>query len=396
MKYQIAHTFDPKSGRHTVNGFHSVLHCHHYTVLTTQLAFDAKHFAGEKLLLETAENTFFNVLGDYFAKNNITNTTDMLSIAEDYWRTIGMGIIKFTNKGALTAEMDYSHIDEGWLKKCGGSDRPVNLFSAGLVSAVAALINNKTTGSFSVNETKSLAMGDDVSAFEVLANPQAQKISPIKKITHNTPETTLSLSLPTHVDRLKVIAELSKIKVTGNEQGMIPLFGVYLQQLPIDFWNTFAQRLITSVSPDMIETAEYLLRNCAHECGYHTGYGIITSTLWNEIIKPMIKDVPADILHGALAVFAAWGWALCEITELKPNEKMIVRAYNYYESDVQATRPAAYMIQGVSAAFMDLAYGGKYDVTGKTGMKTFECRQTKGIEIGDPYGEFVVTRCRRG
>lgn len=54
--------------------------------------------------------------------------------------------------------------------------------------------------------------------------------------------------------------------------------------------------------------------------------------------------------------------------------------------------PCAYMIQGVSAAFMDLAYGGPYDPTGKTGLRTFMCKQTKGIECGDDYGEFVVTK----
>ena len=85
-----------------------------------------------------------------------------------------------------------------------------------------------------------------------------------------------------------------------------------------------------------------------------------------------------------------------EVIEIVPNEKMIVRAYNYYESDVMlygtASRPSAYMIRGVCGAFMDLGYGGDYDPTGNTGIYTFKCEQTKGIEIGDDYGEFLVTR----
>ena len=48
--------------------------------------------------------------------------------------------------------------------------------------------------------------------------------------------------------------------------------------------------------------------------------------------------------------------------------------------------------RGVCVAFMDLAYGGDYDPTGKTGLRTFQCEQTKGIECGDEYGEFVVTK----
>ncbi len=102
------------------------------------------------------------------------------------------------------------------------------------------------------------------------------------------------------------------------------------------------------------------------------------------------------MLHGAFAVFTAWGWAKSEIVELVPGERMVVRAYDYYESDVvsygASSKPSAYMIRGVAAAFMDLAYGGPYDATGKTGLRTFQCVQSKGIECGDEYGEFIVTK----
>lgn len=198
------------------------------------------------------------------------------------------------------------------------------------------------------------------------------------------------------IDRKLIIEEMSKVKVQGNEEGMIPAFGVYVQQLPGDFWNGFARRIVNSVPKDLVDVAESLLVNAAHECGYHTGYGIITSDEWNAVVAPMIEKVPEDILHGAFAVFTAWGWAKCEIIEIVPNEKMVVRAYDYYESDVmlygKAKRPSAYMIQGVAAAFMDLAYGGDYDPTGEKGMRTFKCVQTKGIEVGDDYGEFVITK----
>ena len=74
---------------------------------------------------------------------------------------------------------------------------------------------------------------------------------------------------------------------------------------------------------------------------------------------------------------------------------MVVRAYDYYEADVvkygKAEKMSAYMIAGVSAAFMELAYAGKYDPAGKP-IGTFTCKQVKGIECGDTYGEFVVTK----
>jgi hypothetical protein len=188
---------------------------------------------------------------------------------------------------------------------------------------------------------------------------------------------------------------MSKIQVVGNQQGLIPGFGVFVNQMPAKFWNGFAERLTRGVGTDMIDAAEWLLVNAAHECGYHTGYGIITSEEWKAVVGPMVKGTE-DVLHGAFAVFTAWGWAKSEVTKLIPGQEMVVRAYDYYEQDVvsygQSQRPRAYMIRGVAAAFMDLGYGGNYDATGKTGLRTFQCTQTKGIECGDEYGEFVVTR----
>lgn len=194
------------------------------------------------------------------------------------------------------------------------------------------------------------------------------------------------------IDRKKIIESLSQIELTGNEDGLIPGFGVYVNQLPAAFWNNFAEKLTRQVPEELLEAAEYLLYNAANECGYHTGYGIITSEEWKAVVEPMIEKVPEDILHGAFAVFTAWGWAKSEIVELIPGEKMVVRAYDYYESDVvrygKSEKMSAYMVRGVAAAFMDLAYGEAYP----NGLGKFQCSQVKGIECGDDYGEFIVTK----
>ncbi|MBN1942466.1 MAG: hypothetical protein JW849_04140 [Phycisphaerae bacterium] len=195
------------------------------------------------------------------------------------------------------------------------------------------------------------------------------------------------------IDRKRIISEMSKICAVGNEEGLIPAFNVFVTQLPASFWNGFAERLTRRVSSDMLPAAEYLLFNAARSCGYHTGFGIITSDEWKAVVGPMVEKVPDDVLHGAYAVFTAWGWAKSEVIEIVPNEKMVVRAYDYYESDVveygQSAKLSAYMIRGVSAAFMALAYGGDYQPKGGP-EEAWECDQTKGIECGDEYGEFVV------
>ena len=197
------------------------------------------------------------------------------------------------------------------------------------------------------------------------------------------------------IDRKKIIDQMSQLEIIPDKKGFIEGYNVYVNQLPAKFWNTFAERLTSKASVDTLEAKEYLLYNAAHECGYHTGFGIITCDEWNAIVQPMVEKIPEDILHGAYAVFTAWGWANSEIVELVPGTKMVVRAYDYYESDIvkfgSSQKFSAYMISGVSAAFMELAYAGAYDPNGKA-IGTFECKQVKGIECGDAYGEFVVTK----
>ncbi len=170
LEFEIEHKFDAKNSRHFLNGFCTVLHCHHFATLYTQLADDAKDFHGERLLKEASEDTFFHVLSEYFCANNITAVDDIVSISEQYWKAVGMGLIRFTAVGpfAAAAEMEYSHVDEGWLKKWGSREEPVNFITSGFVAAVASLCNGKPPRAYQVREIQSLVRGDAVSAFKAV------------------------------------------------------------------------------------------------------------------------------------------------------------------------------------------------------------------------------------
>ena len=195
------------------------------------------------------------------------------------------------------------------------------------------------------------------------------------------------------VNREIAIKELSKIKIEGDNTGLIPAFGVLINQLPARFWNIFSVKILKEAGDELYTEAAGLLENAAAECGYHTGWGIINSEEFKAVIGPMIEKKPEDILHGAYAVFTAWGWANSEIIELIPGEKMVIRAYDYYEIDaLDSFTPKygfAYLIKGVSRAFMDIAYG---DNPYPNGFGKYKCEQVKAIELGDKYGEFIVTK----
>ena len=190
------------------------------------------------------------------------------------------------------------------------------------------------------------------------------------------------------VMRDQVVKSLVEVEAKANEDGLIPAFNVLVNQLPTDFWNTVAERMMAIAPPERKAEMEKALVRCAYECGYHTGYGIITSPEFDSVVTPMVTEGAKDVLRGAYAVFTAWGWAKSGIVQLKEGERMVIRAVDYYEADGGGEGPRAFMIRGVSSAFMELAYADPYP----NGMDTFTCDQTRGMEVGDPHGEFVVTK----
>jgi hypothetical protein len=188
--------------------------------------------------------------------------------------------------------------------------------------------------------------------------------------------------------RDQVVEQLVGIEARPNDDGLIPAFNVLVNQLPSTFWNTVAERMMALAPPEREDDMEAALVKCAYECGYHTGYGIITSPEFESVVMPMVTDGAKDVLRGAYAVFTAWGWAKSGIVQIKEGQRMTVRAVDYYEADSGGKGPRAYMIRGVSSAFFELAYADPYP----DGMDTFTCEQTRGIEVGDQFGEFVVTK----
>jgi hypothetical protein len=190
------------------------------------------------------------------------------------------------------------------------------------------------------------------------------------------------------VKRESVVQDLAGLTVRGDLDGLIPGFNVLVNQLPVAFWNVFAQRMMAAAGAERKDEVEQALIRCAYECGYHTGYGIITSDEFKSVVEPMVTEGAKDVLRGAYAVFTAWGWAKSGIAQIKEGEQMTIRAVDYYEADGERGDLRAFMIRGVSAAFFELAFAAPYP----DGMDTFQCVQTKGIECGDPFGEFVVTK----
>jgi hypothetical protein len=160
MSINVNFTFDESTYRHYMNGHASVLHCHHYMCLTVKLAEDMEKIGGTTILAETAEDSIRPLFDDYFKSENIAESSDRFRIGEEYFAVMGLGKISVNgNVDGGEVKLLHSHVDEGWLKKWGKSDKPVNHFSRGYAAALFAATFTKAPRSYVVSEETSIAMG---------------------------------------------------------------------------------------------------------------------------------------------------------------------------------------------------------------------------------------------
>jgi hypothetical protein len=170
MSLQINHTFDDKSYRHYTNGFLTVMHCHHYMTLATQLAEDFADLGGQRILAESAEDSVRPMLDDYIQKNNIGDPTERLKVGREYYGAMGMGLMEATGEAAGgTVILKRSHIDQGWIMKWGQRQSPMNYWTRGYISAMFGAAFNKPPRSYEVTEPEGMVTGAAHSTFLVKA-----------------------------------------------------------------------------------------------------------------------------------------------------------------------------------------------------------------------------------
>ena len=161
--------FDADRCRQYLNDELTVFHCHHYTTLFTQLADDAESLEGRKHLREAAAESMLAVLQRYCSSHNITAPADKIDIAQQYYAYVGLGKVRI-DLAANSAEMEHSHVDEGWIQRWGKRDKPVNYIGQGFLAAAFALAHGEASSAFAVDETQSLVAGAATSKFSIHRN----------------------------------------------------------------------------------------------------------------------------------------------------------------------------------------------------------------------------------
>lgn len=193
------------------------------------------------------------------------------------------------------------------------------------------------------------------------------------------------------IDTEKIVNTVMYGSRIREEKGIIPLFGVYLSMISVDYYNRVSFGFERTMA-DKVK-AEKLLVAAAQECGYATFQGIKSSREWDEVVKPMIERTE-DQIECLISIAIAFGWGDLAVHELIPGEKLVIHAKDSYEAkgylDLEGRAEAGkcYMLRGVTAAFMDLIYGAEYP----NGCFQYKAIETSCQAKGDPHCEFIARK----
>lgn len=193
------------------------------------------------------------------------------------------------------------------------------------------------------------------------------------------------------IDTDKIIQAVMQGSRIREEKGIIPLFGVYLSMISVQYYNRISFGFENMA--DNSQNAEKLLVDAGQECGYTTFYGIKNSWEWQEVVMPMIETVE-DQIHCFVSIAIAFGWGDLTVQEVVPGEKLVIRsndsyeAKGYFDAYGQAGTGKCYMLRGVTAGLMDLLYGGGYPES----CFEYAAMETQCQAKGDPYCEFIARK----
>lgn len=174
MKENIAprlnKVFDKRTMRHRIGNDTMVVHCHHYTTLYTQLALDCSLLDAKTLLAECAEDAWGPFLTDYYQTSGITALAERIDCGERIYAAAGMGKMRVICAGPESGEviLERSHLDEGWRKKWGQSEQPVNFITAGFIAGLFSAVFTQPLRHYLVIEDQSIATGEEQSHFTVV------------------------------------------------------------------------------------------------------------------------------------------------------------------------------------------------------------------------------------
>ena len=209
----------------------------------------------------------------------------------------------------------------------------------------------------------------------------------------------------------EVVAAVAGLQIVGNEEGLIPAFGLYLTRHYADYYNriSFAcYHRAEREGPAARDRARAALIRAGEVCAFNTFGGIMLSQEWEAVVAPMIES-REDCAHGMVAVVNALGRGKWRVDRLVPGEELAISIANSYESTgYLADHPersdggVCFLATGGASGIMNLLYNG--DITTRPALTPqyfeqvfstagrFVARETACRANGAPRCELITTR----
>ncbi|HUK57208.1 MAG TPA: V4R domain-containing protein [Nitrospiria bacterium] len=365
----------------------------------------------KQVLIDAAAEVVYSQL-QHMAKKGEPASQRLSEFAEIF-HVLGFGVLelnRITEKGGKVSA-PFSHYGFGFLSKWGRQEAPACYFNSGFIEAAAAAAFDKPLGTYRCVEKECIAQGAKACQFELTTEAKARVIQ--KSVGQGNCNSKVSPRILTNqVDEEGIITAVSGMELVGNEEGYIPAFGVYLTRHFANYYNRisneFEMRTQKVRGGDINSVVGSLLVEAGHVCAFNTLGGIMKSPEWYQLIYPSLKS-REDWMHGIFAVMNALGWGVWRIAELIPNERLVARVFNSYESNgylgmkyPKSDHGICYLATGATAGLANLLYTG--DITVKPELSedyykklfrnshTFVAKEVKCRGKGDPFCEIVAQR----
>lgn len=399
--------FDEKHNYLEIGGEAMIFHCHHYLTNLQRTILDADYIDSSKFLIGSAADAIYNQLSNLCVGLSIEESKQM---AQDIYKVFGYGLIDLSsmNDDGGVIETSKSFFSKSWYEKFGKSEKPVDYYTAGFLAAAYAVIYKKSLSDVKAIQTTCIACEDKTNSFEITIGERNFDIYPKKKPTKFV-----------EVPKLKIDWEYEEVvtnaflgahaTMVGNEDGLIPAFGVYIVRNQSDYVNRLQFEFVkemTAVAGDYgVTLAGELLMEAGHACGFFTYGGIMTSKEWEGAVKPYLKT-KEDWIKGLAALVNTMGWGYHTAVELS-EKKAVFRNYNDFEdlSHMRLYGESAYPVHwansGGFTGLMQLVYNTDL-VTGerinteegfremRRSKVKYKTKMTKSIACGDDYLEVEI------
>ncbi len=385
-----------------------IFHCNFYNYWLQKTLLLDDELEMDVVISNAAQETAYSLLTQAAQDKNLNTREERIALAQDTFSALGFGVADFSDLGAEGGKAVFAMSHYGaTLRQACGTDfaRPQSLFDAGYSAAAASFISGAPNESLKGSIETCQSMGAKKGL--VLVMPCKDRKMHVSKGLATHVDGEVPAPFESNVDEPGILQALSGLDLAGNEEGLIPRFGVMLTNHFANFYNRISFEFVRRMGGSgLLEAGEMLLVDAGYRCAFHTFGGIMTSAEWDAVVKPQLRT-KEDWVHGMTAVVNALGWGTWRIAEFS-DKRLVMRIWDDYEScgyrDMygKPDRPVSYLASAGVAGMMNLVFIG--DVENKPTLdldyyaKCFEredvftSEQTKSLAMGHDYTEIVATR----